>query len=115
MEQTNRIKSLIIIGNGFDLKCGLSSSFFHFFRNLDKDKISKDFEKLRNFFKSSFKLSGTSANPGYRQQQINLSEYNWFEICKYDSKKNPEEVPEMEKDLKFSEYFSPEFKEMGFG
>ncbi|WP_334341495.1 AbiH family protein [Companilactobacillus sp. HBUAS56275] len=114
MKQINEIKSLIILGNGFDLRCGLPSRFWNFFEELNKSTVNEDFGKLRTFFKSDFKLHGFSAYPGNRNQRINLSEYNWFEMRKYDFPEDSEEKPEMENDQEFSDLFSLELRKLGF-
>lgn len=111
MEQINEVRSLIVLGNGFDKKCGLPSSFQNFFKSIDKDTVHEGIENLYTFFESEVtKLPGFSANPGYRDQRLNFSEYIWFELHKDSSV----ERPELENGLDSLDSFLSELKSLGF-
>ena len=60
MENTERIKQLLIIGNGFDLACGLKSRYKDFFDNYLSSITSSDSKMYweKYFQKISYLNSG---------------------------------------------------------
>lgn len=111
MVQTDTARSLIVLGNGFDRKCGLPLSFQSFFENINKNDVHDDIKKLCTFFEGKVtKLPGFSANPGYRNQRLSFSEYIWFKL----HKDSPIEKPELENGLDSLDSFFSELKSLGF-
>jgi hypothetical protein len=106
MEQSNDVSSLVILGNGFDLKCGLPSSFQQFFSSIDNN-----FSEIHNLFEDSFtKLSGNSVYLNNTSEGISFSEYNWFKI----HKNTLIDPPDIENDWDASNLFSSDLKKFGF-
>ncbi|GEO64362.1 AbiH family protein [Companilactobacillus nantensis] len=111
MEQANEVKSLIILGNGFDLKCGLSSSFQQFFENLKRNFPSNDLKVLKELFKEEFidfPIESKDSPRGY--EEAGFDEYIEVKLNKNDFRN----TQWLELLQKFSNLISPELKKMGF-
>lgn len=83
VEKVKRRKQLIILGNGFDLACGLKSSYTDFFNGstskiLKYNSSEKEISEILNGDDHTFDLKVEDLKHGYRLKEINsnVKDYN---------------------------------------
>lgn len=111
MKQANEVKSLIVLGNGFDLKCGLPSSFRQFFEDLNRGVPSHDLKVLKGLFKEEVvKLPIESKASPRGFEEASFDEYIGVKL----NKSNFRETQWLELLQKSPNLVSPELKKLGF-
>lgn len=73
----NRIINLLIVGNGFDIHCGMNSKFSQYFSEKNKDNhLSVQFKNLNKFFDNILKYKKLSTEDFSTETKI----HEWLEI-----------------------------------